>query len=650
MIGRLRWKNFMCYRGEHELVLDAKAYAIIARYEDNVERSNWGGKTALLRIIYFALYGTLGRSVGADGWITRGEKDGYVHLEFDDRSCIERERKRGSATEVKFRVPGKKPHEGDAAEREIMHKLGLSKEDFKASCYFEQRQMAQLILADPADRLDIISKWLGLGPIEKAEERSGEYASEHAREVEQLQRERDLNQRAIYHYGTFDTTDDLVKKIETEIAEFMASLPMLVTTHDTLQEERKKSRAKAQAKQTLDEYEIICKRGNEIKEELGDDTADDIAKAFKEATDARTTTQVTYQEAERDVVAKKRVALGLFDGKCPVAQIQCPATKQINADRKAGEKALATAEKKRDKAKESYNEANRMYSGVSIAKTQFERHSTEIESLRARGRALLPKVQEAREVMKKKLRTEAEIEAEMREVDEKRTRAHMMIERLKRDIESIRARQAEVEKLDAKIEQAMKKARIAAHGRKAFRALHRIVAEEALAQIGAMANRALITSSIDLTVDVRWEREGTSIAKTCDECGAAFPSSAKVKQCERCGAPRGMNLVNKLEFVLSDVSGAANDLAGGTLQLAAGAWLLRARESQWSAALIDEPFGQLDTFHKRALSRHLASMLASEYGYRQAFVIAHDTAVLDALPGRIEIIAGKNGSTVRVIA
>ncbi len=49
--------------------------------------------------------------------------------------------------------------------------------------------------------------------------------------------------------------------------------------------------------------------------------------------------------------------------------------------------------------------------------------------------------------------------------------------------------------------------------------------------------------------------------------------------------------------------------------------------------------------NKRALSTHLATMLASpRYGFAQAFVVAHDRGIMDALPNRIELVGTREGT------
>ncbi len=106
-----------------------------------------------------------------------------------------------------------------------------------------------------------------------------------------------------------------------------------------------------------------------------------------------------------------------------------------------------------------------------------------------------------------------------------------------------------------------------------------------------------------------------------------------------------------MRIELTQRSGAAEDLAGLAVQIAASAWLRESRGSAWRSIAIDEPFGSLDSCHSRALGAHLAALLAGKHGFLQSFVVAHDRASLDAFPSRIEIVglpAGL-GSSVSVV-
>jgi DNA repair exonuclease SbcCD ATPase subunit len=111
---------------------------------------------------------------------------------------------------------------------------------------------------------------------------------------------------------------------------------------------------------------------------------------------------------------------------------------------------------------------------------------------------------------------------------------------------------------------------------------------------------------------------------------------------------RGPKLDEKLDFALSDRSGAAEDLAGFHLQVATAAWLYGRRGVPWRVIAVDEPFGALDEAHRRSMGVHVVGLLRTRYAFEQAFVIAHDTASTDAMPARIRIIAGRDGSRIEV--
>ncbi len=172
-----------------------------------------------------------------------------------------------------------------------------------------------------------------------------------------------------------------------------------------------------------------------------------------------------------------------------------------------------------------------------------------------------------------------------------------------------------------------------------------------LRTIETAANAMLAGAGVDLSIAIRWGNpSSTTLAPSCDGCGHVY-QGVKQKNCPRCEAVRGPKLDDKLEVELSDRSGAAEDLAGIALQLAASAWLRARRGAAWAMVAIDEPFGALDVSNGRALAVHLAGML-SRGAFRQGFVIAHTPAAMDALPSRLQVTGtgGREGrSTIEVL-
>lgn len=64
--------------------------------------------------------------------------------------------------------------------------------------------------------------------------------------------------------------------------------------------------------------------------------------------------------------------------------------------------------------------------------------------------------------------------------------------------------------------------------------------------------------------------------------------------------------------------------------------------------VLDEVFGALDKTHRSAVASHLVTMLRGRHGFEQAFVISHERGTLDAMPARIIVRAGPQGSALEV--
>jgi DNA repair exonuclease SbcCD ATPase subunit len=179
-IAGLYMCNWKCFQGEHYLRLEAKAYAIVARLATDEQRSNGFGKTSVTEAISFAMFGRHSFRT-EDEFLTRGEKSCEVRLEFDDGSVVTRSRQLGKTTVLTFRSDGREAR-GQEAQAEIERRIGLTEQDFVATCSFEQRQIARFILARPEERMTIVSGWVGLEPLERAEALARTRASDLADE------------------------------------------------------------------------------------------------------------------------------------------------------------------------------------------------------------------------------------------------------------------------------------------------------------------------------------------------------------------------------------------------------------------------------------------------------------------------------------
>lgn len=651
-------KNWLRYAGEHEIDLRPSVYGIVARHAGDDRRSNWAGKTSFIEAIRFALYG-VHRFAREDDWITRGVAFGQVAVTLSDGTVITRSRRRGQSTQLELSRGGEVLARQDGAQKEIDRLVGLTRDDFETTCWIGQKQLARLILARSAERFDLVSAWLGLEKLQKAEEAAkAQYAHDRDRATKIATEQKVLTDRwmqMVMRSGIAGmesaTAEEFADALGAEIKSVKGEIATMTAERDratsAVREQEAARAARRMRAQRQEEFARLADEGRTLSaavKQLGDPPDVEEAKAAHEDVLAKAT------EAGAKLRTAKSLVRGAFDGLCPVAGIACPAKDSINADG-AANKARYEA------AKESYDSIAQR---EAAARLEHEQRSREAEKIRRQQERLIDLRKRAKEA---KARLDAEPEMGLEGTDDGGTGASTLddlnsrigaaMARLKGLVASLdesadTARRLEDAAINAKASDMAMLAGQAAVRILGRQGAQRVIAEAALREIEGGANDMLRSANIDLSVTLSWAREGSGLAAHCSECGTAFPASAKVKACTKCGAERGQKVIERLDVELSDRSGAAEDLAGAALQLAATAWLRRERDVAWSVALIDEPFGALDEANRRAFATHLTAMLRGSHGFEQAFIVAHHPDVIDALPDRVIVQAGETGSTLGV--
>lgn len=599
----------------------------------------------MLEAVDFALWGRH-RHRTEDEWINDHESIGEVQLELDDGISIIRRRERGKRTTLWYMGPENK-HGAmqDEAQKLIGQLVGLDQEDFLATCYFKQRQMARLVLTEPSKRMETVSAWMRLGPLERCEDKVAAEASVLGEQVDRLDAQLtsldEMEKHALdgmtceQMQELLDGHADVLEKRRGQFAviqEQITTNARLISAHGKVQD-----------------FDQLVAEGKKLRAEIGKVDGTNLVVA------AQTAKALEIEQAQRTRMAKSQVdekrgiAQGQFDGVCPVAGIDCPAKDQINKDRKRGLKLFDEAKKAHEEVQHDYNTASAAEGKARAELGEFERKADRLHAMREQAARMEDDVELARrngepedpQVLKLRHDDAA------RRLDEVMGTEKTMRVRLDQ-LDGIVQRRETINKQLGEI-----RARLAVYREAAVifgkQGAQRRVAEGALAEIEEGANDILRETEIDLEVGIQWSREGSGLARACDGCGASFPLSARVKTCSRCKAPRGKNIINKLEIVLSDESGAAEDLAGVAVQLAASSWLRGDRGSSWGVAMMDEPFQSLDRAHRRAFALKLPGMLHGS-GLEQAFVISHTADTVDAMPGRIEIVRQGDSSRVLVTA
>lgn len=634
-IKTLTLNNFACYRGESVLELEDKTYAIIAETEGNPDRSNWAGKTTILESITFALFGRH-RYRFEDDFITRGESSGGVKVELSDGTVIERHRKRDQSTRLSYEGATQKE-----AQLAIEQALGFTESDFLATCYFEQKQTSKFITCKPDDRLTMVSGWFGLEKLEKAEAELKNRTNDTIRKLQALEMDRRAKQERLatitenIQIDSESLTAQIKQAAErVEIARSEVEAWSTIRTRDRLQSDfaRKVEDGKGKATERQ-KYNLET-----LAEELPA-----LKTIEKEAA-------VTKELASQELSSRKRVHSGTFNGQCPVAGIQCPATATINGDSLAAKKRLDDASKALEDAENVWHQSADALKIKERDYTIAARLESELTYMRKDVKEIRERINEIPENTRP-AKTERELNQEINELLGKIESNKALLNQAKNSEKQAVSVREEITKIDEELAELNERLSVFRVGGTIFgkNGLQRRLAENALGHIQTSANQMLQGCGVDLSVDIQWSRAGKGLSSNCEVCGFAFGTSAKNKSCPQCQSTRGPKLIHSLDVALSDTSGAAEDLGGASIQLAASAWLRRSRLSPWSTVLIDEPFSACDKSNRKNMNRAFASMLKSDFGFEQAFVISH-TPDTDVYGGKILIQSDGSSSRAKVMA
>lgn len=627
ILQRVVLENWMRYAGRVQVDLGAGVFGVVAQYADDPRRSNWAGKTAVLEAVRFALYG-VHRFDREDDWITNGETEGSVQVELSGGVVVHRSRKRGSPTRLSVKIDGNEASAA-AAQQVLNERLGLDATAFGQTCWFGQRGFAGFVLDTPAARMERVEAWLRLGRVQAGLEKARDILRARLADVARYE-----TQLSTLNLPGVDSPDAVQQALETAL-QAQAAAEATLTRAIELDARRTAANARAQLQH---EYDGLVARGKLEASELRQLEAQlaTLPDRRPEYDNARASLGLLEGELNR----RLQVARGRFDGQCPITCEDCPAGEQVEAAVAANASALESGRTASREAREGLQAILADVNAREAILLKVERTRVSLQGLRERVVAMKAHLAP----------TDAPpLPADAPDLAQARHAEKLAVQEVAR----CRARQEQLETTASK--RADLQARLAEHRtlqREAavvvefFRTSLRKIAEAALADIEADANAILAAAGIQLTVAVLWQRAGQGLASHCAACGNPFPSSVKVKTCNACNAARGPKLVERLDLQLSDRSGAAEDLAGAALQLAAWDWVRRDRNVGWGVAFLDEPFGALDGANRQGFATALQAMLTQRF--QQAFVVAHHDDVTDALERRLTVKADEYGSALEV--
>ncbi len=617
----IRLRNWMRFRGEFELPLTQGVYAITAQDSEDPERSNYLGKSSIPAAIRWCLEGKQPRDEyrTLDQLISNGQDEMQVDVEFSDGTWISRYKKRGKSADLLVN-----DSRGEKAQLLIDPLFGISIEDRLTTCWAEQRELSSLVRLKSTPLTEMVESWLGTEKLVEAES--------HALELlRKAQTDCEAAQRHVIQLTADGCSDE-------EWSELCQEHGRVSNEIQELEQKAKKVSVEAAHWVERKKYTDLLGQREELRQEIERDRK---SISHPQEDPKLVLLHIEASEDRGEKLAKSRslrlVHESGFDGQCPVSTLKCPAKAQINADRE-------TLRKKSVEAKAEFLRADKDF-------TELDTKLQAIKSQKEAARYLEKRIEEKTaqlEAMDKKLDTFEEDGIDALEEDETYPTAieidRTELNELRATMEQKhRARKAlpEARKLLEQTKQALKE-HLAACSVLGPEGARRKVVENTVESIWSDATNRLQSSGIDLTLTPSWSRETGMVANQC-ECGWVFGSS---KTCNQCGKARGKKTRHEFTTLLSNRSGAAEDLAGFALRVAAFQWLKVQRDVNWSICLLDEPTAQMDRFHRRALGTHIIKLLGNTF--EQGFVISHTGGILESVHQKIQITGDGQWSRVEV--
>lgn len=653
IITHIDLDNWMAFAGYHEIELPTGPIAVTARYEDNPDRSNWAGKTAFLEAIEWCLFGVHRKRLD-DEIIFHGADKVMVRLRLTGDIEVRRSRKRGKATEL---VVNQVVGEDDVtyvkkqAQAQLEEILGIDNVDYRNTQCFVQDDTLAMVEKTSGERRKVVAQWLELDPWLRVAAR----ATAHQKAIVASYRsvKVDLDQTLKFLHG--EAGPEHAKEVlRQELNSATRAQSEAHVESNRAHQTHADAAASLKALEAADSLQEVQAELKVLKSQLTGVGSPEAGLAT--AREDLATHSLEAARWKRESNEAGGILASGFDGECPVTCSACPVPEAVTSARDSIESRARGAES-------SYEEAAGLRDGARDKCSGLDEELAAITRKRARFTSLQAEVKRLKLLAKDAV---PGLTVEMVEVADRARLAAAQVERealvqLSQVQEKIKTRKAQAdnaetlqEELGAQ-EDALRLAAIAVKCTGPTGVPGRI-AEGALDDLEERANGLLADSGLAFTF--AWDRETTSLAPNCPECGYLF-KGVKDKSCPACEAHRGWKRADELEILVDDgtgqpeevktKSGGAKVLVASAIRLAAGVMLRDLRGSPCAWAQVDEPFGPLDTENRATLARTFAGML-SAVGLEQAFVVSHDAALLDALPHRIEVIRKGDRSVVGLVA
>lgn len=268
----------------------SKGATLVDGWNEDDQRSEGSGKSAVLNSLSWALYGKLPKDANIDDVIKDGETSCSVSLEFDNGDSIVRSRKPNDLSLIKggMVIKGKTASETQSFIEEY---IGCNFETFCQSVYFAQNYEKKFLSASQEDKGKILSSIQNLQIFDKARKETMDVLKIENEKVVKLKNQIQIEENNL---SNFTSQKSLLESfIQDKIQKHKQQLSMLVQQRDLLS---------GHIKKTTDDIEVVNQKVLSIN-------LDDLSKDELELNQAKTgyntqLSDIVYQKSQIDSIKK----------------------------------------------------------------------------------------------------------------------------------------------------------------------------------------------------------------------------------------------------------------------------------------------------------------------------------------------------------
>jgi len=614
-------KNFMLYKGEHEISIPQGMIGIRGIYDDNESKSNKSGKSTLIDLMAFVL-GIDSRGFRTNNEYIHGSEDEMVAricLVDEDGSELDIVRKMSASGLSKLVINGDKYKKAEGGEL-IEEWLGMSREDCANTCFSIQGKLHGVLAKTSSVIKDYMMGWLGLENWNVINSHISKQLSEKVTSLRKMEAMQEVQLEIVAEdkpstmkIRNAELKYERMKKIKDGSENVQLKIENLENEKSNVEQYLSSVVPKGREKEVEGEMkELVKTKETELKAMAGLESK--LGGLKGEATDC------------------SRLIDKGFSGRCPVDDGKCDRKDEINDNMEKQEKLLEKIHKK-------------------IVSTK-----NALEKSRSRLRKQKDKIDDLSPVLTK-IQNDCKLIAAYEKADKTITpgnakgRLKSVVKRLEDfnkslskfgvdqdDLDNAKdlfvelfAKHKQWDDADKKVKQYRNVIVAITQEVQLLRYLKYMTGkkgipsmqiENSLITVESQVNSILEMMGTDHRLEFSFETELKRKASVCYECGYIFEGSEK--ECPECQEPRGKERSDELSIHVLDtgkVQSFEQNSGGGKDLLALAVRIALARFLGSKVLFFDETCGTLDE--------------DTELGFKQVFMISHRPEVAEALPKNI---------------